>query len=255
MQNNDLQFHLKARPGDVGRYCLLPGDPARCAKIAQYFDEAHFIGQNREFTIYTGTVLDEKISAVSTGIGGPSAAICLEELINIGADTFIRVGTCGGIDLKVSAGDLIIAQSAVRQDGTSLEYAPLEYPATADFAVTCALKTAAENVKAPHHVGVVQAKDSFYGQHSPQSMPTAARLCEKWEAYKKLGVLASEMEAAAIFVAAATRRVRAGVVMTALWNQEREAAGLDQNENFNVELAIRCAVEAMKILIMQDKKH
>lgn len=253
MQNNDLQFHLRVRAGDVGRYCLLPGDPARCEKIAQYFDDAHIISQNREFTIYTGTLSGEKVSAVSTGIGGPSAAICVEELANIGADTLIRVGTCGGIDLKVSAGDLVIAQSAVRQDGTSLEYAPIEYPATADFNVTLALKKAAESLKFPYHIGVVQAKDSFYGQHSPQSMPTAPQLLAKWEAYKKLGVLASEMESAAIFTVAFVRRIRAGAVFATLWNQEREKAGLDQEENFDVDASIRCAVEALKILIAQDK--
>lgn len=255
MQNNDLQFHLKARAGDVGRYCLLPGDPARCAKIAQYFDNAKLISQNREFTIYTGTLSGEKVSAVSTGIGGPSAAICVEELVNIGADTLIRVGTSGGIDLKVSAGDLVIAQSAVRQDGTSLEYAPIEYPATADFNVTLALKKAAESLKFSYHIGVVQAKDSFYGQHSPQSMPTSPKLLTQWEAYKKLGVLASEMESAAIFTVAAVRRIRAGAVFATLWNQEREAAGLDQDENFDTTSAIRCAVEAVKILIAQDKSR
>ena len=244
MQNNDLQFHLKARAGDVGRYCLLPGDPARCAKIAQYFDNAKLISQNREFTIYTGTLSGEKVSAVSTGIGGPSAAICVEELVNIGTDT-----------LKVSAGDLVIAQSAVRQDGTSLEYAPIEYPATADFNVTLALKKAAESLKFSYHIGVVQAKDSFYGQHSPQSMPTSPKLLTQWEAYKKLGVLASEMESAAIFTVAAVRRIRAGAVFATLWNQEREAAGLDQDENFDTTSAIRCAVEAVKILIAQDKSR
>lgn len=253
MQNNDLQFHLNVRTGDVGRYCLLPGDPARCEKIAQYFDDAHFVSQNREFTIYTGTLLGEKVSAVSTGIGGPSAAICIEELVNLGADTFIRVGTSGGIDLKVSAGDLVIALSAVRQDGTSLEYAPIQYPATADFSVTCALKIAAENLGFNHHVGVVQAKDSFYGQHNPQSMPVSAKLLEQWEAYKKLGVLASEMESATVFVVAAARKARAGAVFATLWNQEREAAGLDQTEIFDVDSAIRCAVEALKIIIKQDK--
>lgn len=252
MLNQDKQFHLKARLGDVGRYCLLPGDPARCAMIAKYFDDAHFISQNREFTIYTGTLLGEKISAVSTGIGGPSTAICVEELLNLGADTFIRVGTCGGININVQAGDIVIAQSAVRQDGTSLEYAPIQYPATADFAVTCALKEAAENMHAAHHIGVVQAKDSFYGQHDPTRMPTANYLLDLWESYKKLGVLASEMESSTLFIVSALRQARAGAVFSALWNQEREKAGLDQNNVFDVELSIKCAIEAMKILIARD---
>lgn len=252
MQQSEKQYHIQCQPGDVGGYCILPGDPGRCPAIARLFENAQLVSSNREFTVYTGTLDGQTVSVCSTGIGGPSAAIALEELANIGAHTFIRVGTCGGISTDVQAGDLVIAMSAVRQDGTSYEYAPEGYPATADFAVVCALDEAARKLGARTHIGVVQAKDSFYGQHCPERMPVSARLLEKWEAYKRLGVLASEMESAALFVAAAARRLRCGSVFTVVWNQERESAGLDQNQNFDTQLSVRCGVEALRVLIAQD---
>ena len=182
MQKLDKQFHIHCVEGDVGRYVILPGDPGRCEKIAALFDDTHFVAQNREFTIYTGTLLGEKVSVCSTGSGGPSASIAMEELHNIGADTFIRVGTCGGIDLDVRSGDVVVATGAVRMEGTSREYAPIEFPAVADFQVTTALVQAAQKLGKPFHTGVVQCKDSFYGQHSPGRMPVSYELEQKWEA-------------------------------------------------------------------------
>ena len=252
MQQMDKQYHIHCAPGDVGAYCILPGDPGRCSIIASYLDEAHFVAQNREYTVYTGKLDGVPVSVCSSGIGGPSAAIALEELAACGTHTFIRIGTCGGIATDVQAGDLVIAMSAVRQDGTSYEYAPVGYPATASFDVVWALDVAARYLGARRHVGVVQAKDSFYGQHMPERMPVSSMLMEKWEAYKQLGVLASEMESAALFVAAAARGLRCGSVFSVIWNQEREKAGLDQNSCFDVSLPIRCSVDAMRILIAQD---
>ena len=254
MPNTDQQYHILCKPGDVGKYCILTGDPGRCEKIAGYFDAPALIQTNREYVTYTGMLEGEKISVVSTGIGGPSAAIAMEELIQVGAEQFIRVGTCGGIHLDVCAGDLIIAQSAVRQEGTTYEYAPVGYPATADFSLTCALKEAAEALKSRYHIGVIQSKDSFYGQHSPQSMPISAELLHKWQAYKQLGVLGSEMEAAALFIVAASRGVRCGAVFASIWNQEREAAGLPQEQVFDTDLAVRCAVEAFRSIIRQSRE-
>ncbi len=253
---NELQFHIKCAEGDVGRYVILPGDPARCEKIAAYFDDAEFISQNREYTVYTGTLLGEKVSVCSTGIGGPSSAIAMEELFKIGADTFIRVGTSGGINLKVRSGDLVIATAAVRQDGTSNEYAPPSYPAAASFEVTQALAWAAEDMGSRFHTGVVQSKDSFYGQHSPSRMPVSYELEAKWEAWKRLGVLCSEMESATQFVVADSLGARAGAVFHVIWNQERKAAGLDDEalQNEDTDLAIRTAIEALKILIEKDRQ-
>ena len=254
MQEMERQFHIRCVPGDVGRYCILPGDPGRCAAIAALFDDARLVAQNREFTVYTGSLLGEKVTVCSTGIGGPSAAIAMEELTAVGADTFIRVGTCGGIDLDVRSGDIVVATGAVRQEGTSREYAPIEFPAVADLTVTNALAEAARSLGKTVHTGVVQAKDSFYGQHSPGRMPVSGELLSKWEAWKRLGVKASEMESAALFVVAASLRVRCGACFHVIWNQEREAAGLDQDMSEDTSAAVRVGVEAMKLLIARERE-
>ena len=250
-ENRELQFHIQCGHGDAGGYCILPGDPGRCQAIAQYFEHPVHIRTNREYVTYTGTLLGERVSVVSTGIGGPSAAIAMEELCNLGVHTFVRVGTCGGIKTEVQSGDVVVATGAVRMEGTSREYAPIEYPAVPDFQVTCALVRAAEELGYPTHTGVVQCKDSFYGQHSPHRMPVHFDLEQKWEAWKRLGVLASEMESAALFTVAAARGVRCGSVFHVIWNQEREKAGLDQKESHDTTAAIRVGVEALKLLIAQ----
>ena len=254
MQKLEKQFHIHCVEGDVGRYVILPGDPGRCEKIAALFDNAHFVAQNREYTIYTGTLLGEKVSVCSTGIGGPSASIAMEELHNIGADTFIRVGTCGGIRLDVRSGDVVVATGAVRMEGTSREYAPIEYPAVPDFQVAGALVRACQALGKPWHAGVVQCKDSFYGQHNPKRMPVSYELLAKWEAWKRLGVLASEMESAALFVVAAALGCRCGSCFHVVWNQEREAAGLDQKMSEDTSSSVKVSVEALKLLIEADRK-
>jgi uridine phosphorylase len=255
MIETERQFHIHCKAGDVGRYCLLPGDPGRCEKIARYFDDPKQVAVNREFVTYTGTLLGEPVSVVSTGIGGPSAAIALEELAAIGADTFVRVGTCGGIRLDVKSGDLVVATGAIRMEGTSREYAPIEYPAVPDYSVLTALADAAKASGKTWHAGVVQCKDSFYGQHSPERMPVSYELQAKWEAWKRLGTLASEMESAALFVAANARNVRCGSVFHVIWNQERNAAGLDQDKDEDTDGAIRVGVEAIKLLIQRDREN
>lgn len=246
-------YHLQVAAGDVGRYVLLPGDPKRCAKIAAYFDEPVFIADSREFVTYTGTLDGEKVSVTSTGIGGPSAAIAMEELVMAGADTFLRVGTCGGMQLAVKSGDLVIASGAIRMEGTSREYAPIEFPAVADLAVTNALVAATETLGLPHHVGVVQCKDAFYGQHSPETKPVAGELLFKWEAWKRLGCLASEMESAALFVIASHLRVRCGSCFLVMANQERAAAGLENPVVHDTDAAVRAAIQAVRYLIAADK--
>lgn len=254
MQDIGKQFHIHCVKGDVGRYVFLPGDPGRCESIAAHFDDPVHIGMNREYNIYTGTLLGEKVSVCSTGIGGPSAAIALEELTAIGADTFIRIGTCGGIDLNVQSGDVVVASGAIRYEHTSLEYAPIEFPAVPDFGITAALKAAGEDLGYRTHVGVVQCKDSFYGQHSPERSPVSYDLLQKWESWKRLGVKASEMESAALFVVAAALGVRCGSCFHVIWNQEREKAGLDQRMSEDTSSAIRVGIEAMKRIIAADRK-
>ena len=253
MQELAKQFHIACAQGDIGRYCILPGDPGRVPAIAALFDDAKQIAYNREFNVWTGTLLGEKVSVCSTGIGGPSAVIALEELCAIGGDTFVRTGTCGGIKLEVQSNDLVIATGAVRHEGASREYAPIEFPAVPDYEVLSALVDTAKALGHPWHAGVVQCKDSFYGQHAPGRMPVSYELETKWEAWKRLGVLASEMESAALFTVAAARGVRCGSVFHVIWNQEREKAGLDQKESHDTSAAIQVGVEALKLLIQQDR--
>ena len=249
MQETDLQYHIHCKEGDVGRYCFLPGDPGRCEAIAAHFDNPVHIGMNREYNIYTGTLLGEKVSVCSTGIGGPSAAICIEELFMIGITNFVRVGTSGGMQMNVKAGDVVVVNGAIRMEGTSKEYLPVEFPAVADLDVTCALRDAAKKLGYTYHTGVVQCKDSFYGQHAPQRMPVSYELENKWQAWIRGGCLASEMESAALFTVCSTLGAKAGAVMLCVWNQERAKAGLDRDEEHDTEKAIKTAIEAIKILI------
>ncbi len=249
-----LQYHLQIRPGDVGRYVILPGDPKRCEKIAKHFDNPVLVADSREYVTYTGYLNGEKVSVTSTGIGGPSASIALEELVRVGADTFIRVGTCGGIDIDVMGGDIVVATGAIRMEGTSKEYAPIEFPAVADLSVTNALVKACKNLGVNYHTGVVQCKDSFYGQHSPEKSPVGYELINKWDAWKRLGTKASEMESAALFIVASHLGVRCGSDFLVVANQEREAAGMDNPAVHDTEMAIKVGIEALKILIEQDKE-
>ena len=253
MQPQEKQFHIKCVAGDVGKYVILVGDPGRCESVASLFDDAVQVAYNREFNIWTGCLSGEKVSVCSTGIGGPSAAIAMEELHNIGSDTFIRCGTCGGIDLDVRSGDIVVATGAIRFEHTSAEYAPIEFPAVADPDITIALRDTAAALGKRVHTGVVQCKDSFYGQHSPARMPVSYELLEKWEAWKRLGVKASEMESAALFVVASALRCRCGSCFHVIWNQEREAAGLDQEMNEDTFGAVSVAVGALRRIIEADK--
>lgn len=249
-----LQYHIGVRNGEVGRYVILPGDPKRCAKIAKHFEDARLVADSREFVTYTGYLDGTKVSVTSTGIGGPSASIAMEELVKAGADTFIRVGTCGGMDLDVKSGDAVIATGAIRMEGTSREYAPIEFPAVADIEVVNALMAAAKELGYRSHAGVVQCKDSFYGQHNPEIMPVSYELQNKWNAWLRLGCLASEMESAALFVVAKYLRVRVGSVFLVVANQEREKAGLENPVVHDTEAAITIGVEALRRLIREDKE-
>lgn len=251
--SDDKQYHIGVGRGDVGRYVILPGDPGRCKKIAKHFDSYEKVAQNREYTTYTGTLDGEKVSVVSTGIGGPSASIALEELIKCGSDTFIRIGTSGGMQPEILGGDLVIATGAIRFEGTTKEYAPMEYPAIADYDVVDALRNSARKLEKPYHLGVVQCKDNFYGQHSPYTMPVASELNDKWNAWIRCGALASEMESAALFIVGSVRRVRVGSVLLVIANQTRREMGLEDIQVHDTDSAASVAVEAIRELIRQDK--
>ena len=247
-----LQYHLQIRKGDVGRYVIMPGDPKRCARIAGYFDDARLVADSREYITYTGYLDGEMVSVTSTGIGGPSASIAMEELVLCGAHTFIRVGTCGGMDMDVKGGDIVVATGAIRMEGTSREYAPIEFPAVADLEVTNALVAAAKDLGYTYHAGVVQCKDAFYGQHEPEKMPAGYELINKWNAWRMLGCLASEMESAALFVVAAKLGVRAGSCFLVVANQEREKLGLENPVVRDTDMAVQVAVSAVRNLIRED---
>lgn len=250
----DKQYHIQVGKGDVGQYVILPGDPKRCAKIAAYFDEPKLMADSREYVTYTGYLDGVKVSVTSTGIGGPSASIAMEELRNCGADTFIRVGTCGGMQLDVKSGDLVVATGAIRMEGTSKEYAPIEFPAVANLDVVNALAASAKEKGQTYHAGVVQCKDAFYGQHEPETKPVSYELMSKWEAWKRLGCLASEMESAALFIVASSLGVRVGSVFLVMANQEREKEGLENPVVHDTDMAIQVAVEALRKLIREDQK-
>ncbi len=244
-----LEYHIKVNEDMIGQYVIMPGDPKRCKAIAAYLEDAELVADSREFVTYTGYLDGEKVSVTSTGIGGPSAAIAMQELVQAGAHTFIRVGTCGGMQTEIVGGDVVIATGAVRMEGTSREYAPIEYPAVADIDVVNALRESAGALGVTAHTGVVQSKDSFYGQHSPGIMPVGYELMNKWEAWKKMGCKASEMESAALLIVGAFLRVRVGACFLVVANQERAAAGLPNPEVHDTDKAIRVAIEAVKKLI------
>lgn len=253
---NELMHHIKCKIGDVGRYVLLPGDPGRVAKIAAYLDNAVHIQTNREYEVWTGYLDGKKVSVMSTGMGGPSAAIGLEELKMIGADTFIRIGTCGGIDPELEPGTLIIPTGAIRKDGTGREYVPIEFPAVPNFDLVSALKDAAKKLKKKSALGVVECKDSYYGQHAPERMPAKYELLQKWEAWKTAGAIGSEMESSTLFIVASVLRVRCATILLLCRNRERE-------DKYNTGLiretgtsnAIETAIEALRTIIAKDKDN
>ena len=249
----EQSYHIGFNAGHGARYAILPGDPGRVEKIARYLDQPSFLCQNREYTTWIGSLAGEKVLVMSTGMGGPSTAIGVEELSRTGVDTFIRVGTCGGMQPEVIGGDIVVATGSIRMEGTTREYVPIEYPAVPDLGVTNALVTAAKTLELRCHAGVVQSKDSFYGQHDPDRMPVGYELNDKWRAWIGAGCLASEMESAALFIVSSVLRCRAGSVFSVVWNQERVRLGLSNPECHDTTDAIRTAVEAVRILIEQDR--
>ena len=210
------QYHICCKPGDVGRYVLLPGDPFRTDYIASFLDDAKLVAHNREHKTWTGTLLGVPISVTSTGMGGPSAAIAIEELIHCGADTFIRIGTAGRLcpesqDKSIQG---IIATGAVRSEGLTGEYVPYEYPAIADRHIVAALADSAEEFGYHFKEGIVHCKDSFYGQIDPDGLPGGDLLKAKWKAWEKSRVMATEMETATLLVIASIRGCRAGSILS-----------------------------------------
>ena len=245
----DKFYHIGFDDSHRAKIAILPGDPGRVQAIAEYLDNPRFYCQNREYTTWLGESENQPVLVMSTGMGGPSTAIAVEELFQTGVTTFIRVGTCGGMAEQVIGGDIVIATGAIRQEGTSKEYIPIEFPAIADLSVTNALVEAAKKTGATWHTGIVHCKDSFYGQHSPSRMPIGDDLIKNWNAWIKAGCLASEMESASLYIVAQTLGAKAGCVLNVVWNQERAKKGLSNPESHDTSIAIKTAIEAVKILI------
>ena len=236
-----IMYHTHLKKGDVGRYVIVPGDPFRTDRIAKYLDNAKMIAENRELRTWTGYLNGEKVSVTSTGMGCPSTAITIEELIEVGADTFIRLGTAGRVCDESFGKELIgvINTAAVRDEGTSKQYIPVEYPAIADWRVVEALSDSAKELGYNFAEGITQSKDSFFGQHSPWTMPTEASLRYRWEAWRRGHVYTSEMEAATLFVVSSIRGCRAGSIM-----------------NFtNMDKTIQVVCRAITKLIIADNKE
>lgn len=247
-------YHIDFDASHGAKYVILPGDPGRVEKIAALLDNPRFHHQNREYTAWLGELSGEKVLVMSTGMGGPSTAIAVEELYQTGVRTFIRVGTCGGMQTEIVGGDLVVATSAIRMEGTSREYVPIEFPAVANLDVTNALVQSARKLELNYHAGVVQCKDSFYGQHDPERMPVGYELENKWQAWIGANCLASEMESAALYIVSQVLRARAGCVLSVVWNQERARRGMSNPEVHDTGNAIRVAVEAVRMLIAADKQ-
>ena len=247
--NEQQMYHIGLTPSQGASTAIITGDPGRVESIARLLDDPCFVAQNREYTTWAGTLCGERVLVTSHGIGGPSTAICVEELYRCGVRTVIRVGTCGGMAQSVLGGDVVIASAAIRAEGTSREYLPIEFPAVADHAVTTALLDGAKALGCTAHVGVVQCKDSFYGQHDPDASPVSYQLNTRWQSWLRGGCLASEMESATLYIVAASLGMRAGCVLHVVWNQEREKAGLSNPRGENTETAAKTAINAVKLLI------
>lgn len=246
-------YHIGFTDEHNAKYVILPGDPGRVEKICQYLENPRFYHQNREYTTWIGELAGEPVLVMSTGMGGPSTAIGVEELYKTGVRHFLRIGTCGGMATPVMGGDVVVATGAIRMEGTSKEYVPIEFPAVADLDVTNAMVQASKNLGATWHAGVVHCKDSFYGQHDPSRMPIGYDLENKWNAWVKAGCLASEMESAALFTVCQVLGAKAGCVLNVIWNQERAKQGLPDPHSHDTTLGIQVAVEAVRLLIEQSK--
>jgi len=249
-EHDGLQYHIRCRPGDVARYVLLPGDPARVPLIAARWAEARQVAAEREHVTFTGRLREGgPISACSTGAGGASTASALEELIAIGADTFIRVGTCGAIQPGIACGDVVIHTGAVRLDGTSPQYVRMEYPATAHHLAVLALVQAAEQLGARYHLGVSASTASFY---TGQGRPGWRGYTQDWieqlvPDLQRAGVLNFEMEAATIFTMLGIYGLRGGSVCAVAANRVTDTFLKD-----GVETAIDVANQAVRILETWD---
>lgn len=245
------QYHVALEQGEVGRYVFLPGNPGRVEKMAKYLDKPYFVRQNREYCTWNGYIEDELVSIVSTGIGGPSAAIAMEELGAIGANTFIRTGTCGLLQSGMQRGDLVIATGSVRGGATANAYVPLSYPALASHELVRDLMEAAKHLDYRSHCGIIQCKDAFFLE-DPDKLPRRTEVEAEWDTWIRAGVLASEMESDTLFVVATIRGYRMGTVLLGLGGKAEDGP-LQGTQPEELERMTRCGMEAMRLCILRDR--
>jgi len=248
--SDGVQYHLEVGPGDVAESVLLPGDPGRVETVVADWETSEVQADHREYRTATGTHEGTPISVTSTGIGSPSAAIAVEELARVGADTLVRVGSCGAIVPEAAVGDLVITTGAVRQEGTSTEYVREDYPASADPRVVSALVAAAEELGYDYHTGITCSTDSFYaGQSRPGFGGFEARDSEEnIDELREAGVVNFEMEAASILTLASLYGLRAGAVCTVYANRETGEFRTEGEAK-----AARCASLAVTYLERMDE--
>lgn len=247
--NNISPYHIKLKQKDIGEFILLTGDPNRTEIIARMFDSYTEVTDNREFKGYTGYITGYdgekiKITTISTGIGSPAAAICVEELINIGGKVFIRIGTAGSLQPNIKVGDIVISTGSVREEGTSKQYIPEIYPAVADFQVVNALIEAAKKLKIRYHVGITHSKDAFYSE-LPGITPIKELNEQKWKFWQRSNVLATDMETSVLFVIGSIRKVYMGSIVKIVGNTYSKKPII---KSLNMEDVIKVAIESIKIL-------
>jgi uridine phosphorylase len=247
------QYHLQVERGDVGEYVLLPGDPARCELIAARLEGGRRVAGHREFTTFTGTLDGAAVSVTSTGIGGPSAAIAVEELVKVGAHTLVRVGTCGALDPGLATGDVVVVQAAAHDGGTAGRYVPRGFPVIAGIDVVLALREAAADTGRPWRLGVVVSNDAFYAEMEPGGFPMERAIRDGWEAWARAGCIAVEMEAATVLAVAWVRRVRAGAVLAVIDRAGAGMPGMPDAHHLPLDAAIDAAVGGLRRLIATDR--
>ena len=215
LNDKGQHYHICCKKGDIGEYVILPGDPFRTDKIAMYLDDPIVVAHNREHKTWTGKLNGVKVSVTSTGMGGPSTAIAVEELISCGAKYLIRIGTCGRVCEESFKEELegIIVTGAIRDEGTTQQYVPLSYPAIPNREIVESLAESAKDNNYCFAEGIAQSKDAFYGQTSPESLPNGDNLIKNWKAWEMANVMATEMEASTLFVVASIRGVKSGCIL------------------------------------------
>ncbi|MDR0562061.1 MAG: nucleoside phosphorylase [Spirochaetaceae bacterium] len=256
MSLTDKMLHINLSKGEVGKYAIVPGDPDRCEKIAAFLDDSRKVTQKREFTTWEGYLEGQLVTVTSTGIGGPSAAICIEELVKCGADTFIRVGTCASTCEKVSRGDIVVVNGTVRMEGTGCHYLPLEFPAVPNYELTKLLEETSRELGFPTSVGITITKDSFYTQTEPETKPVREELISRWNAYVRGGAIATSMEEATLFLTASSLGVRAASVMVSATNYENGVSKKNSADVYPtdaIQRPIKTAVETIRKLIRGGK--